>query len=198
MNKIIVFDLDETIGDFSQIIHIMNVKQKNTKKEVHELFDLFPCVFRTNLFEVFHYIARLKRERRIHSVLLYTNNACELFIDYVLSYIHDKLNYTLFDVTISYNQTQKKNKNLVDLLHYSKLNPYVNYKICFIDDTEYDEMKSCYYIHCERYTYDYSTQIKKLGIDLERNKKIKISQSVYALITKEMLHKIKCFVMVQH
>ena len=30
MNKIIVFDLDETIGDFRQIIHIMNNTDKNT------------------------------------------------------------------------------------------------------------------------------------------------------------------------
>jgi len=120
MNKIIVFDLDETIGDFQQIIHIMNNTYKNTKKDVHELFDLYPCVFRTNLFEVFHYIARLKRERKILSVLLYTNNCCDTFIEYVLSYIHDKINYTLFDNSISFNQTQKKNKNVSDLLHYSK------------------------------------------------------------------------------
>lgn len=196
MNKIIVFDLDETIGDFRQIIHIMNNTDKNTKKEVHELFDLYPCVFRTNLFEVFHYIARLKRERKILAVLLYTNNGCDIFIEYVLSYIHDKLNCTLFDVSISFNQTQKKNKNVADLLHYSKLNPYVHYKICFIDDTEYDDMKSCYYINCEPYTYDYSREIKRLGIDLEKNKKIKISQSVYALVTKEMLNKIRVFIMV--
>jgi len=57
-------------------------------------------------------------------------------------------------------------------------------------------MKSCYYINCEPYTYDYSREIKRLGIDLEKNKKIKISQSVYALVTKEILNKIRVFIMV--
>jgi hypothetical protein len=122
MNKIIVFDLDNTIGNFDQIIEIMNHTNKKTKKEVHELFDLFPFVFRTNIFDIFHSIARLKKERKIQSVLLYTNNNNDVFIEYVLSYIHEKLKYTLFDVIISFNQTKNKTKNMDDLLKFAKLN----------------------------------------------------------------------------
>jgi len=194
MNKIIVFDLDNTIGNFDQIIEIMNHTNKKTKEEVHELFDLFPFVFRTNIFDIFHSIARLKKERKIQSVLLYTNNNNDVFIEYILSYIHEKLKYTLFDVIISFNQTKNKNKNMDDLLKFAKLNVD---NICFIDDKEYDDMKKCYYIHCEPYAYAYSVSeiYKKVGVYVQP-KKNKITTSIYALITKEMLHKIRCFVMI--
>ena len=59
MDKNIVFDFDETIGYFEQIIEIIIHKKTSidvTKDVVFELFTLFPLVFRTNIFDIFHYI----------------------------------------------------------------------------------------------------------------------------------------------
>lgn len=203
MDKNIVFDFDETIGYFEQIIEIIRHTKRTSKLEVFEFFNLFPFVFRTNIFDIFNYIVRLKREKRIKSVILYSNNNNDVFIEYVLSYIHETLQFPLFDLSISLNQTHNKNKNFTDLLKYS--NELLNKKssIFFIDDKEYDDMKSIkYYIKCESYKYIYSNSEieKKLNIKLNQdNKKIikisKISQSIYILISKEIINKLRIFVL---
>jgi hypothetical protein len=169
MDKNVVFDFDETIGYFEQIIEMIKYTKKTTKMEVFELFTLFPLVFRTNIFDIFHFIVRLKKEKKIKSVILYSNNNNDVFIGYVISFIHQKLNYPLFDLSISLNQTHNKNKNLSDLLNYS--NGLLNKKssIFFIDDKEYDDMKMIkYYIKCESYKYIYSNSIiqNKLNINI--------------------------------
>ena len=163
MDKNIVFDFDETIGYFEQIIEIIKHKKTNidvTKDYVFELFTLFPLVFRTNIFDIFHYIVRLKKERKIKSVILYSSNNNDIFIGYVLSFIHQKLNYNLFDTSISLNQTHTKNKNISDLLKYSNGLLTKRSSIFFIDDKEHNEMKCIkYYIKCESYKYIYTNKI---------------------------------------
>jgi hypothetical protein len=200
MDKNIVFDFDETIGYFEQIIDMIKHTKKTSKLEVFEFFNLFPLVFRTNIFDIFFYIIRLKKEKKIKSVILYSNNNNDVFISYVLSYIHETLHYPLFDISISLNQTHNKNKNLSDLLNYS--NGLLNKKssIFFIDDKEYDNMKCIkYYIKCESYKYFYSNSFikNKLNIDISFNEyKSKISQSIYTIISKEIINKLRLFVMI--
>ena len=200
MDKNIVFDFDETIGYFEQIIDMIRHTKKTSKLEVFEFFNLFPFVFRTNIFDIFSYIVRLKKEKKIKTVILYSNNNNDVFISYVLSYIHETLNFSLFDLTISLKQTKNKNKNIGDLLNYS--NGLLNKKssIFFIDDKEYDDMKSIkYYIKFESYKYIYSNSyIKdKIGIDLNTSYKSKIiSQSIYTIISKEIINKLRLFVLI--
>ena len=199
MDKNVVFDFDETIGYFEQIIEMIKYTKKTSKLEVFELFTLFPLVFRTNIFDIFHFIVRLKKEKKIKSVILYSNNNNDVFIGYVLSFIHQKLNYPLFDLSISLNQTHNKNKNLSDLLNYS--NSLLNKKssIFFIDDKEYDDMKMIkYYIKCESYKYIYPRSIieNKLNINLPILHDKIISQSIYSLISKEIINKLRLFVLI--
>jgi hypothetical protein len=199
MDKNVVFDFDETIGYFEQIIEMIKHTKKTSKFEVFELFTLFPLVFRTNIFDIFHFIVRLKKEKKIKSVILYSNNNNDLFIDYVISFIHDKLNYELFDSSISLNQTRNKNKNLTDLLNYSNGLLTKNSSIFFVDDKEYDDMKMVKsYIKCESYKYVYSNSIiqHKLNINLPTTHDKIISQSIHALISKEIINKLRLFVLI--
>jgi hypothetical protein len=199
MDKNVVFDFDETIGYFEQIIEMIKHTKKTSKLEVFELFTLFPLVFRTNIFDIFHFIVRLKKEKKIKSVILYSNNNNDIFISYVISFIHDKLNYGLFDLSISLNQTHNKNKNLTDLLNYSNGLLSKNSSIFFVDDKEYDDMKMIKsYIKCESYKYLYSESIiqNKLNIYLPILHDKIISQSIYSLISKEIINKLRLFVLI--
>jgi len=174
---------------------------------------LFHFVFRTNIFDIFYYIVRLKKEKKINSVILYSNNNNDLFIGYVLSFIHETLNYTLFDSTISLNQTHNKNKNITDLLNYSNGLLNKNSSIFFIDDKQYDDVKNSknckYYIKCESYKYvytysiieyiftinnisNYTTHEKMQKTQIKKNK---ISQSIYEIISKEIINKLRIFVL---
>ena len=199
MDKNVVFDFDETIGYFEQIIEMIKYTKKTSKLEVFELFTLFPLVFRTNIFDIFHFLVRLKKEKKIKSVILYSNNNNDLFIGYVISFIHEKLNFLLFDLSISLNQTHNKNKNLSDLLNYSNGLLTKNSSIFFVDDKEYDDMKMINsYIKCESYKYVYSNSIiqNKLNINLLTSHDKIISQSIYALISKEIINKLRLFVLI--
>jgi hypothetical protein len=142
----------------------------------------------------------LKKEKKIKNVILYSNNNNDVFIGIVLSFIHETLNYNLFDTIISINQTHNKNKNITDLLNYSNGLLNKNSSIFFIDDKEYQDMKSIqYYIKCESYKYVYSKleieQKLNIIIPINRDKKI-ISQSIYAYISKEIINKIRLFVLI--
>jgi hypothetical protein len=200
MDKNIVFDFDETIGYFDQIIEIIKYTKKTSKEEIFNFLKTFPFVFRTSIFDIFCYIVRLKKEKKIKNVILYSNNNNDVFIGIVLSFIHEKLNYNLFDASISINHTHNKNKNIIDLLNYSNGLLNKNSSIFFIDDKEYQDMKSIqYYIKCESYKYIYSKlEIEKklnIIIPINRDKKI-ISQSIYAFISKEIINKIRLFVLI--
>ena len=199
MDKNVVFDFDETIGYFEQIVEMIKYTKKTSKMEVFDLFTLFPLVFRTNIFDIFHFIVRLKKEKKIKSVILYSNNNNDVFIDYVISFIHEKLNYLLFDLSISLNQTHNKNKNLSDLLNYSNGLLTKKSSIFFVDDKEYDDMKMIKsYIKCESYKYIYSNSIiqNKLNINVSTSHDKIISQSIYALISKEIINKLRLFVLI--
>lgn len=199
MDKNVVFDFDETIGYFEQIIEMIKHTKKTSKLEVFDLFTRFPLVFRTNIFDIFYFIVRLKKEKKIKSVILYSNNNNDTFIGYVISFIHEKLNYRLFDLSISLNQTHNKNKNLLDLLNYSNGLLTKNSSIFFVDDKEYDDMKMVKsYIKCESYKYVYSNSIiqNKLNINLPTTHDKIISQSIHALISKEIINKLRLFVLI--
>jgi len=210
MDKNIVFDFDQTIGYFEQIIEIIKYTKKTSKLDVFELFKLFPLVFRTNIFDIFYYIMRLKKEKKIKSVILYSNNNNDVFIGYVLSFVHDSLNYNLFDLSISLNQTHNKNKNLKDLIKYSNGLLTSKSSIFFIDDKDYNDMKTIkYYIKCEAYKYYYSNSFVENKLNKNdsnhskndskndlKNEKNKISQSIYSIISKEIISKLRLFVMI--
>ena len=58
--KIIVFDLDNTIGFFEQFIYILNCIS-TPDISYNYLFDLFPECFRPNIFEIFTYLLQQKK-----------------------------------------------------------------------------------------------------------------------------------------
>ena len=107
--KIIVFDLDNTIGFFEQFIYILNCIS-SPDISYNYLFDLFPECFRPNIFEIFAYLLQQKKNCKIKGVLLYSNNNNDFFVKKVIEYIHYKLNDTLFECVITKEHPYRKIK----------------------------------------------------------------------------------------
>ena len=66
-NMVFVFDLDKTIGYFTQVAIFMEgieefIKRKLKKKEIYKLFDLFPEMFRPDMMSIFKYLINLKKK----------------------------------------------------------------------------------------------------------------------------------------
>ena len=177
--KVFVFDLDETIGHFSEIyilfqfIEMLKKKHNCTffqseKECLFYLLDLFPEVFRYGINIIFTYLHK-KKQKFSTNVYIYTNNTCIpiTWTTYISQYIEEKWNiHGLFtnivrafkiNGKILENRRTTGEKTYYELLHCVQLPE--NTELCFIDNTEYIEMK---------HRYVYYLQPKPFYIDLSR------------------------------
>ena len=78
--KDVVFDVDETLGCFSQFgifFEALSEYFNNTNigyTHFNELIDLYPEVFRTNIIRILEYIRKKKQSGICSKVMIYTNN----------------------------------------------------------------------------------------------------------------------------
>ncbi len=172
--KHFVFDLDETIGSFSdlyilvqateQLLSNCDISPVDKSSLVHELLDLYPEFFRYGIEIVMEYLFKKKNDLGC-GVYLYTNNIClpESWSYFITSYIEKKWNlHGLFDKVIrafkingrivEHNRTTNE-KTYNDLLHCLILPRSTD--LCFIDDVIHPKMKHryVYYIQPRKYTH---------------------------------------------
>ena len=168
-NLVVVFDLDKTIGYFTQIGILMEsiekvIKRELKQKEIFILFDLFPECFRKGIMKTFQYLIQKKKTQKI-KVIIYTNNiGPKSWVYTIKKYIENKLKFTLFDRTIAawkvgnlvYEKLRTShNKRYDDLLKCAKLKK--TDKIIFFDDFVHYQLKhpNVTYINNKPYEKDY-------------------------------------------
>lgn len=176
--KVVVFDLDETLGYFFQLgqlwdlMHFYIEKNKKsmyvklTQTEFTELLNLFPEYLRPNIFSILKYLKHKKEKRQCNGVMLYTNNQSHRsWATLIVNYLNDKTNFSLFDQIISAFKVNGQRieicrttneKTVDDFIRCTKLP--ANTEICFLDDVYHPEMTgdNVYYIKLNPYTYNLS------------------------------------------
>lgn len=173
VNRVVVFDLDETIGCFQQlgifcdIIEKIN-KKKLSRNEFMKLLDLYPEYFRPNLFNIMKFLKEKKIKGNLQKVCLYTNNnGPKEWARRICLYIDDKVSYKLFDNHIGAYMVNGEQIEMGRTTHEKTVNDFLrttrfsqNTEICFIDDLYHEKMDSenVYYIHVEPYTIALPTQ----------------------------------------
>ena len=178
--KIVVFDVDETLGYFSKLGKIWKmVESKNQNQDTFDtLLDLFPEFIRPHMLTILKYLKRQKTDFICNKVMIYTNNQSptEKWIQYIKIYFENKLKYPLFDKIIGAFKINGKKielgrtshkKSYTDLITCAKLP--INTQICFVDDTYYPEMdvSNVVYVKVKQpYIYDLSNEVimKRLKI----------------------------------
>ena len=172
--KIVVFDLDETLGYFVEFSVFWNclqqyftnnrIKYSFTQEDFNELLDLYPEFLRPNIMTLLKYLMYKKKSKCCHKMLIYTNNqGPKQWCKQLISYFEDKLNFELFDQIIHAFKINGEfievgrtshDKSLHDLVRCTKIPP--NSEICFLDDTYYPEMSNehIYYINVKPYIHD--------------------------------------------
>ena len=168
----VVFDLDETIGHFSQPYKFWyHLKKFLNSEAIHEKYffsflDLFPEFLRTNILKILKYVKKKKISGACDYVMIYTNNnGPNYWANIIRSYIHKKLNYELFDQII---RAFKVNGQIVEVCRTSHGKSYKDFlsctklpsntQMCFIDDQHHPEMEhdNVWYIYVQPYTYNVS------------------------------------------
>ena len=77
--KVVVFDLDETLGYFVQLGIFCDIiedynKKKLTSNEFNEIMNIFPEFLRPNILKILSYIKLKKQRGDCNKVIIYTNN----------------------------------------------------------------------------------------------------------------------------
>jgi hypothetical protein len=171
--KIVVFDLDETLGYFTQygifwdsLINYLTIKNKEklTQNDFNLVLDLYPEFLRPNIINILNYLKNKKKSNCCHKMMIYTNNTgSKEWIKNIIGYFEKKINYKLIDQILAAFKINGKrlelcrtthNKTHKDFIKCTKIP--VDAEICFMDDNFFPEMANdnIYYINIKPYTYD--------------------------------------------
>jgi hypothetical protein len=192
-HKIVVFDLDETLGYFTQFgifCDSLNKYFKNDKySDIHfvSLLDLYPEFLRPIIIKILKYLKIKKGESKCYKIMIYTNNqGPKSWAIQIKDYFNSKIEYNLFDQIIAAFKVKgtpvelgrtSHNKTIDDFVRCTKISNDV--QLCFIDDVYHPGMvdDSVYYINVKAYkhslTFDYMIQ-KYLNSKLGENLSNKI------------------------
>jgi len=184
-DKIVVFDIDETLGYFTQLgifwdalnTYYKNqgdddniVKSQDTQQDLfNTILDIYPEFLRVNILAILNYLKRKKEKKKCKRIMIYTNNhGSKDWINLIISYFHEKINYKLFDRVIRAFKINGKiiemcrstnEKTTGDLFNCTKI-PH-NSQVCFLDDVYYSNMvdDNVYYIKLKPYIYNLPFQL---------------------------------------
>lgn len=174
MPNVVVFDLDETLGYFTEygmfyelLVRFLKIPSKYHQEIFNYTLELYPEVFRPNILSVFNYLKNKKKTGKCEKILIYTNNqGPKTWTRMINNYIHSKINYQLFDSIIGAFKIRGKieevgrttnDKNREDLVRCAKLPP--DTEICFVDDVYYKSMNDVYYIKVSPYVHNISMNV---------------------------------------
>lgn len=171
-SKIIVFDLDETLGYFVQFGLLWeclnkylqeNNKDLLTDIEFNSLLDLYPEFIRPNMYTILQYIKNKIDNNECNKIMIYTNNkGPESWSNNIKNYLETKIQHKLFGQIIRAFKINGKCVELLrtthkkihcDLIRCTKLPSDTQF--CFIDDTYYPGMcnENVFYINLKSYIY---------------------------------------------
>ena len=172
--RVIVFDLDETLGSFTDFEILWSALQHFTKKYVptdfNKLLDIYPEFLRYGILHIIEFLIQKKKTGQCKQIYIYTNNQCKYnWVDLISSYFDYKLKTStpIFDkiirafrigtTKIEPNRTSTS-KTFSDFIKCTLLP--IKTEVCFVDNYEYKDMKSdrVYYIQPYSYTHHLSTQ----------------------------------------
>jgi hypothetical protein len=173
-SKIVVFDLDETLGYYVEFgmfwdalknyIKTQNISINIDQSLFNKVLDLYPEFFRPNIINILNFLKQKKRVKHCHKLMIYTNNqGPDEWAQQIQAYFETKLNYKLFDQIIKAFKIKGKHvelcrtshmKNHKDLISCTKI-PETT-EICFLDDVFHPGMVDdrIYYINVKPYVHD--------------------------------------------
>ncbi len=167
-NKIVVFDLDETLGSFVELGIFWDALEnfyghKMSNDDFITLLDIFIEFLRPDIINILKFIINKRNSGECNKIMIYTNNqAPKSWTKLICNYFDKKLNTIVFDKIISAFKVNGKvveicrkshNKTFGDLINCSKIPK--NTKIFFIDDQLHPDMEheNVYYIKIKPYNY---------------------------------------------
>ena len=100
--KIVVFDLDETLGYFVEYGIFWDCLKKYLNEDLNqnefdEILDIYSEFLRPNIMNILIYLKNKKTTHKCQQIMMYTNNQ-KAWASQLISYFETKLNFKLFDI----------------------------------------------------------------------------------------------------
>jgi hypothetical protein len=180
LSKIVIFDLDETLGYFLELgifwdsLKLYKKHKKNntgefTQLDFNEILDLYPEFVRPNIFPILKYLKRKTENGECNGVMIYTNNTgTRQWVNHIKEYFHSKIDYKLFTHTICAFKVQGKQVEMCRTTYEKTMRDFINCtkipkhtQICYLDDVFYPEMnhENVYYIKVKPYVHDLTFEV---------------------------------------
>jgi hypothetical protein len=186
--KIVVFDLDETLGYFTEFgifldclkkyLETKNKKNVLTQTDFNNILDIFPEFLRPNIINILNYLKNKKLDNCCHKMMIYTNNTGPREWSHnITQYFENKIGFKLFDQIIAAFKINGKTIEVCRTTHNKTHRDFIkctrvpkNAEICFIDDMYHPHMvnENIYYINIKPYYHDLSFE-HMIDIFLESN-----------------------------
>lgn len=172
--KIIVFDLDETLGYFTQVNMLWEIVNASTYCEpeslqqlFNDMMNLYPEIIRPDIQDALKYVYAKKCRGKCDKIMIYTNNKRnEEWVESIANYfkyllgipLQDKLfdqliyAFKINGAIVEMSRTTRR-KTHRDLISCTKMPD--DTQICFLDDSVYEKMNNInvYYINFEPYIH---------------------------------------------
>lgn len=147
INKIIVFDLDETLGYFTELSIFWDALEQFYGHNLFddkffEALDVFPEFFRPEMLNILKFINKKKKRKICYKTFIYTNNqGAKSWVKMISDYCDNKLGYKTFDHIIGAYKIRGKqiepkrtshDKSVKDLISCANIKEHTEF--CFIDD----------------------------------------------------------------
>lgn len=173
--KVITFDLDETLGSFFHLsilwYGLKKIRQEpsfDTQLEFNNILDLYPEFLRYGILNILDYLILKKKNGDCDKIYIYTNNNCNPpWVSLITEYFKYKLSVKddIFDHVIC---AFKINNKIVELSRTTYDKTYADFikctllpkttEICFIDNAYFSNMvnEKVYYIKPRSYYHSLS------------------------------------------
>jgi hypothetical protein len=145
MYKILVFDLDETIGAFAELSkHMLSLTGKYVYSYnlFEHMMDSNHLYLRPGILELLEFVVTARRLLSNVRIVLYTNNQSPEWVEYAVHYLNKKLSIRVFDKVIDGSVEKRPTlvKSVDDFFrwtHYPK-----DSSLFFVDDQIHPKMLS--------------------------------------------------------
>ena len=167
--KVIIFDLDETIGSFSDFYILWKTIDKHIQPNTiifNALLDLYPEFLRHGILQILEFLYYKKQTGECSKVFIYTNNQCSVeWVNQIIDYIESKISkgtISLFDQIIQAFKIGDKRVELKRTTHAKTHNDFIKCtllpkttELCFIDNSFFPKMcgERVYYIQPRSYVH---------------------------------------------
>lgn len=167
-SKVVVFDLDETLGSFMDLEVMWSFIIKNRLEiEFNVLLDLYPEFLRYGILPILDFLHQKKKSGECSKIYIYTNNQCSVeWTKLIVDYFEYKLKAPgLFDQVIYAFKINNKKVEMLRTTHDKTHEDFIRCtllpkttEICFLDNSYFDDMQDdyIYYIQPKSYYHQLS------------------------------------------